>query len=176
MTRCEICGSAAKIRKVNLEGGTIEACFYCVPRTKVESRTKFVKRKQFENTINRPRKALIDNYASLIKSEREKNNLTQKEFAHKVEEHESIIVKIEQGTFRPNFAVARKIEQLFKITLVKQLEVKKEFVKSNYKKDNYKPKNKLDNIIHTENKKRPAHSIGCTIADYIKINKKQSKS
>lgn len=119
MSRCEICEREAETRRVNVEGAAIEACYYCMlgPRQKLAVR-KF----EVKNKILRPERVLVDDYAFLIKRAMEQRKMKPADLARKLNEKESIILKIEQGRFKPSLELARKIEILFEITLIKAAE------------------------------------------------------
>ena len=57
-------------------------------------------------------------YAIKVRAAREKSGMTQADFAKALNEKESIIQKLETGTFHPPISMARKLEKMLKITLV----------------------------------------------------------
>jgi len=89
---------------------------------------------------------LIDNYADVIKKKRESLGLTQKDFANKLNEKESIIHKIEVGAFVPTLSLARKLEKLLEVKLIEE-----------YKKEHEPLKRKREE--------------GFTLGDFIKLKK-----
>ena len=74
---------------------------------------------------------LAENYPELIKKKRESLNLSQKDFAIKINEKESIIHKIETGAFEPSLALAKKLEKMLNIKLIEEHEEKHEKFKRN---------------------------------------------
>lgn len=63
---------------------------------------------------------IVDNYASLVKEKREFMGLTQKDFAAKINEKESLVHKIEVGAFEPSLSLAKKLEKMLGIKLVEE--------------------------------------------------------
>jgi len=64
------------------------------------------------------KEGIIENYNEIIKKKRESLGISQKDFALKLSEKESIIHKIETGHFEPPFEMARKLEKILGIKLV----------------------------------------------------------
>lgn len=88
-----------------------------------------------------------DDLGEIIKKEREKRDLKQEELAKMLAERESVIHKLESGTFEPSLELARKLEKFFKIKLIEQHE--------------------------EEHTKQPATAdSGPTIGDFVKIKKR----
>ena len=65
---------------------------------------------------------LVDDYPQIIKKSRESIGLTQKDFANKINEKESVIHKIETGTLEPSLELAKKLEKFLKIKLIEEHE------------------------------------------------------
>ena len=63
---------------------------------------------------------LVENYPDIIKKKRESMGLSQKDFANRINEKESIIHKIEIGAFEPQLSLARKLEKILGIKLVEE--------------------------------------------------------
>ena len=72
---------------------------------------------------------LVEGYPDIIKKRREAIGLSQKEFAGRVNEKESLIHKIESGNFEPELALAKKLEKAFGVKLVEEHEEKHESFK-----------------------------------------------
>ncbi|MBT3464299.1 TIGR00270 family protein, partial [archaeon] len=66
---------------------------------------------------------IVKNYASLIRTKREQMNLKQEEFAKMLTEKESIIHKIESGTYKPSISMAKKIERQLGLKLREEIEI-----------------------------------------------------
>ena len=63
---------------------------------------------------------LVENFPEIIRKKRESLGLTQKEFAAKINEKESIVHKIETGNFIPPLSLAKKLEKVLGIKLVEE--------------------------------------------------------
>ena len=73
-------------------------------------------------TQNQPEEVelLVENFNDLIKNSRESQGMTQKEFAKKINEKESIVHKIETGSIKPSIQIARKLEKTLNIKLIEK--------------------------------------------------------
>lgn len=123
-----MCGANTKLWKTMIEGTQMNVCRDCSKFGKILSavRPEPVKSKS-ETRKPLPQgpeiiQVISEDYAKKIRLAREQLNLTQKEFAQKINEKESIIHKLETSSFEPNMALARKLEKALKITLVEQHE------------------------------------------------------
>ncbi len=137
-----------------IEGTEMQVCRDCSRFGKVLGEIKFEQRKDKKQQRPNPPpdraeiiQAINEDYPKMVKEGREKLNLTQKEFAQKINEKESLIHKIETGNFEPNLALARKLEKILNIKLVEQKELESSW-SNEQKKDSF------------------------TIGDFIKIKKK----
>ena len=102
--RCKGYGNSVEIKKPSLEEGVLRQK---VPRKiYVEDKVKFV----------------IEGAGSIIKSVREKKELTQKQFAKMVGIKESVIHKIETSILKPEISVAHKIERILDVKIVEDYE------------------------------------------------------
>jgi putative transcription factor len=63
----------------------------------------------------------VEGFGEIIRSARERLGLTQEELANLVHEKVSIIKKLEAGSFRPPIELARNIEKVLKIRIVREL-------------------------------------------------------
>lgn len=89
------------------------------------------RRKQLPRASQRTRRAdifetierldFVDGFGEMIRSAREKLGLTQEELAGLVHEKVSVIKKLEAGAFRPPIELARNIERVLKIRIVREL-------------------------------------------------------
>ncbi len=61
---------------------------------------------------------VVADFAARIRNAREKSGMTQKDFAMRINEKESIVQKLEAGSFVPPISMAKKLEKLLKIALV----------------------------------------------------------
>jgi putative transcription factor len=133
---CPICGSIiwGKGQRVIIEGAKITVCHNCaqhgikiqkppksvqVKRTYSQDRRSSPKRK----IINRGLKddlELIPDYAKKIRNKRNSLGLNQDQFAQKLNEKPSLLRRIETGKVEPNIKLAKKIEEVYKIKILKK--------------------------------------------------------
>lgn len=90
------------------------------------------------------------NYASLLRQIREKQGLSQEDFARSLQEKESIVAKWEQGRIRPSVEVARRLEKILGVSLVVE-EVEQPFEKD-----------------------KSARGDSLTLGDFMKVRKKNA--
>lgn len=151
---CDLCGKTIEsLAKAIIEGVQLDVCSDCAKFGKVISQPRRPSakeqvariKKQYEKKEERI-ELLVDDYANLIKRKRESMGMSQKDFAAKISEKESIVHKIETGSFEPDLALARKLEKSLGIKLTEAYEEK-----------------------HEDSKK--TKSEGFTLGDFIKLNK-----
>jgi putative transcription factor len=64
----------------------------------------------------------VENFRTLIRKAREERGMSQKDVARQLNERSSVIAKLESGKMSPTIGLARKLEHLFKITLLEEAE------------------------------------------------------
>ena len=158
MASCDMCGKEGILAKVDVEGAILDLCKGCTKFGKIITPPRRILKKSEKEKIrpvNRQRapptemiQVIVSNYGSLIRKIRQKLDLTQEEFAKKINEKESMVAKMEKEQFRPSISLARKLEKILKIKLVEEHEEKK--------------------IISGEQR----NSKGFTMADFIKDKRK----
>ncbi len=129
MGNCEICGKRFdNLEKAIVEGVLINVCHDCSKFGKVITIKKPLIEPERIISVQRKEETedIVDNYAELIKQAREKKGLKQEELAMNIAEKESIIHKIETGSLKPSFKLARKLEQFLGIKLIELQEEKKD--------------------------------------------------
>ncbi|MBT3405744.1 TIGR00270 family protein [Candidatus Woesearchaeota archaeon] len=137
MPSCDMCGKEGNITKSIVEGTEMEVCQGCAkfgksPAPKAKFKPKFHNKPRVRSPIPRDQENLkiVENYAEVIKSKREKMDITQEQLAKKVFEKESIVTKMESGHFKPSIRLARKLQKLLTVKLIEKDEAKKVDVKS----------------------------------------------
>ncbi|MBI4146103.1 TIGR00270 family protein [Candidatus Woesearchaeota archaeon] len=117
MPNCELCGKETQLMTAIVEGTKLNVCQNCGKYGKVLATPRIAKKVETP-AATQPSETIVENYAKLIREAREKQGLTQEEFAKNLNEKESIIHKLENGTYTPPITLARKLEKMLKITLV----------------------------------------------------------
>lgn len=155
---CDLCGKTTEQTfKTQIEGVDLGVCKDCSKFGKVISEVRRPSAKEQIEKIkkkheaqrqerNEPVTLIVEDYSSLIKKKRESMNLSQKDFALKINEKESVIRNIETGSFEPPIELAKKIEKFLRIKLVEDYE-------ENFQKE------------------KSGKKIGFTLGDFIKVKK-----
>lgn len=118
MADCELCGRDDSLSVVLVESTKLKVCSSCskygnvidVPVVMVGERPK--------PKLAVGDEVVVEDYFIIIKKKREDMKMAQKEFASKLNERESTIAKIEQGSFVPTIGLAKKIERILGVRLV----------------------------------------------------------
>ncbi|HLC60487.1 MAG TPA: multiprotein bridging factor aMBF1 [Candidatus Nanoarchaeia archaeon] len=155
---CDLCGKVGEqLSRTLIEGVELTVCGACskfgkviaeVKRYSPKEQHKMIQRAQPQASKEEKIQILVEDYADLIKKRRESVGLSQKDFAMKLNEKESMIHHIETGAFEPTLEMARKLERILGIKLVEEHEEKHQMQKTK------------------------AES-GFTLGDFIKIKKTQ---
>ena len=133
---CPICGSViwGKGQKVLMEGAKITVCEVCAkygkkitgsqPTSKMkfhdEKRREHARKGSFNKRTDMSEVELVSDYAKKIKNIRNARGLTQEQFAQKINEKPSLLRRIESGKAEPTIKLAKKIENFYKIKLLKK--------------------------------------------------------
>lgn len=129
---CEMCGSKESVLKAVIEGTEMYVCIGCSRFGKVINEVKkpFVKAKKTAKIMAETKEELVriivPNYSQLIRDKRENLGLSQKDFAKKINEKESLVHNIEISRFEPSIKIAEKIEKFLCIKLIEEYIEKKE--------------------------------------------------
>jgi len=122
---CDLCGKTEeRLLKALVEGVELNVCPACgkfgkvIGHVKKEIPKAVHKRAEPEEKIE----LLVEDYASIIKNKRESMGLNQKEFALRINEKESIVHKIETGSFTPPVSLAKKLEKILGVKITEQHE------------------------------------------------------
>ena len=129
---CEMCGKAGPTLLAEVEGSELRVCPECANLGTIITREKKKKPQQvkIENVLEVRKKRmtprdvltgaeweLIRGYGKAIVRARQKMNLTQKEFAEKLNERKSTIAKLESEEFYPDPKLIGKLEHFLHIKL-----------------------------------------------------------
>ena len=132
---CDICGAKIVGRPyiALVDGVEMVLCASCYLKLSRSGRAKLIRIGELsegeEKTkrIRRRRKykvtyEVVEDYADKITSARIKKGLSLKELAQKLRISENMLRKIEQGRFKPNIDLARKMESILSIKLLEPTE------------------------------------------------------
>ncbi|MBS3124709.1 TIGR00270 family protein [Candidatus Woesearchaeota archaeon] len=119
MAVCELCGKEAPLISAIVEGSQMDVCMPCGKFGKVVRKpTQAAHARKASIPIKEIIETVTADYAAKVRQAREKSGMTQADFAKALNEKESVIQKLETGTFHPPISMARKLEKMLKITLV----------------------------------------------------------
>ena len=125
-----MCGQPiqGKAYRVIIEGAEMilcERCFRSV-KAKLAPPKKEEKPKPSKQKVARKRKVveevIVEDYAKRVREARERLGMSRRELGMKVGEHETIIKRIELGRLQPDLELARKLERVLGIQLIKKVE------------------------------------------------------
>lgn len=121
MSYCELCGSeiTGTSYSIVVENVVMNVCRSCSKHGKPHAAKKQKKPKE-EFKINLPR--VRNDYSKVIKDAREKLGLSYDEVGNKIEEVGSVVKLLEQGKFKPDPELAKKIEDSLGIELIEDSE------------------------------------------------------
>lgn len=107
-----------------IEGAVLTVCQQCSglgnvigkvsPPQRPSKKTNEQVAKDIEITI------IAGDYPSRIRKAREQLHLSQHDLAQKINEKESLLAHLENGTIRPSMSLTRKLEQLLSIRLIEK--------------------------------------------------------
>ena len=141
---CELCGKPIKFyHEVMIEDSILRVCDDCVKYGKeIKKKNKSnvigpanvsltnnvqIQRPVVHSPKSAPRKQrleeqddidLVENYGEIIRKKREEMNLSQEDFAKKLQEKKNLIAKIEREEIKPDLQTARKIEKMLGVKLL----------------------------------------------------------
>ena len=125
MSECTLCGKRVDaLNKIELEGAIVSVCDNCVKFGRaVEARLyRHMTRKIQLAELADNNTMLADDYGARVKKAREAKDLTRTEFAHVINERESVIKRIEAQSMQPGDRLAKKIERFLEIKLKEKYE------------------------------------------------------
>lgn len=121
---CELCGKKTDLYETIIEGTKLDVCMNCSSFGEVIGKKRLAEDTKKDKTIISTRafpeekEIIVEDYANIIKTAREKKKLTQEELARAIAEKESIIHKIESGQIMPQMKTIKKFEQFLRIRLM----------------------------------------------------------
>ena len=130
-----MCGAETDLVRAIIEKVQMNVCPKCAAFGRVLKSpvSKAVSAKNaVEDDIPEVVESIAENYADIVKSAREKTDFKQEDVARRINEKVSVIHQVESGHFKPNIALARKLEKFFHISLVEQITLEKNKKKENH--------------------------------------------
>ena len=117
---CEMCGREGVLYKTLIEGTELSLCEKCGKFGKVLQPVRTFEAPKLKRQIQKTEvvEVLVSDFSQKIKSAREKLGLTQKDFAKRINEKESIMHNLETGHYTPTIDVAKRYEKILNILLV----------------------------------------------------------
>jgi len=114
---CELCGKeiTGKSFVIEIDSVVMKVCWPCSKHGKLYEPKK-LKQKPEEFRFRLP--TVRSDYSKVIKEARKKLDLSEEELGSKIEEDSSVVKLLEQGKFKPDPTMARKIENSLGIKLV----------------------------------------------------------
>ncbi|MFX0007799.1 MAG: multiprotein bridging factor aMBF1 [Candidatus Hermodarchaeota archaeon] len=133
---CPICGSIiwGKGERILLEGARITVCHNCAQHgikiqktpTNTQAKNTYPDNKKLAPKRQSVKKdsinslEIIPDYAKKIKAKRSSLGLNQDQFAQRLNEKPSLLRRIEAGKVEPTIKLAKKIEDVYKIKILKK--------------------------------------------------------
>lgn len=128
MATCEICGKTVnRTKKIKIDRVVLEVCDQCavygepvedtaVPTSTAVQTQRIFSQKKPEKIIEEEY-VLVDDYPERVRKARQQLGLEQKDLARMINEKQSVISKIESGSFQPDDTIVKKLEKTLKISL-----------------------------------------------------------
>jgi len=127
--QCDLCGKEDILFNAVVEGTNVRACKSCASFGTIKGqvtkpiRKKEAQKKQAPIVVARDDEEVLEyireDYATIIRNARERKGLKQEDFAKILREKESIVHKLETGSYEPSIPLANKLEKILNIKLVK---------------------------------------------------------
>ncbi|MBS3152794.1 TIGR00270 family protein [Candidatus Woesearchaeota archaeon] len=118
MVNCELCGSESVLFSAFVEGIKLRVCSNCKKFGKVIEEPIVKKHERIINIKNEVVDCITDDFSVIVKNSRESRGLSQHDLANSINEKESLLSKIEQGSIKPSIKLARKLERFLGLKLV----------------------------------------------------------
>jgi putative transcription factor len=140
MAACDMCGKEDLLFITEIEGTRLTVCKNCSSYGKIlkkhDIKAPLPQSKGSKRSVpaSEEKPEVIQTIKSdaylLIKKKRESMGPKQEDLARKLAEKESIIHKIESGSYSPSIDLARKLERYLGLSLIEEVEITKMEMKS----------------------------------------------
>jgi putative transcription factor len=133
-----MCGKELpSLRRATIEGTTMHVCGDCVKygveqagaKTEVTGRSRTTTAMESRAARSRTRdvfadmpEELVEDYGERVRQARQKLGLSIEDVGKKINERQSELAKLEQGTYHPPDTLVRKLERFFNIKLMEKPE------------------------------------------------------
>ncbi len=153
---CDLCGKTVSLVQAIIEGTELSVCESCARHGKIvrkqtyaqsisSQKTEHQKQTQSNNISQERIKPqvqetildIVKEYAHLIKESREKQALTQEDFAKQLSEKVTLLQKIESGGVKPTIALAKKLEHALHIKLIEEVKEETEYESPKMKRNTF---------------------------------------
>lgn len=132
---CDMCGKEAQLFLADIESTKMNVCRGCgsfgriirkaapIPAAAAEKK----KPEEPSPDIEEPEimEMIVEDYAAKIRNKRESMGMKQEDFAKLIKEKVSVLQNIEKGKLDPSIKLAKKLENILKITLIEEVEDRK---------------------------------------------------
>ena len=120
---CELCGKKGEMYRAVVEDSQMTVCNACSKYGHVTGKVRQVVevKKKPKQAKEEPVEVVVSNFGELLRKKREQDGMSQKEFARKIAEKESILHKMETGSLVPTMETARKLERMLSLKLVEEI-------------------------------------------------------
>ena len=139
-----MCGKETQLFKAEIEGAVLKVCRSCsrfgkiLSRIKSEEEIKQQKKLQKQHEVREAAKEqkpeeiemVAGDFSKIIRQKREQLGLNQEDFAKKINEKQSLLHKMETGSFKPSLDKAKKLEKILRVTLTETMTLKHEAVEA----------------------------------------------
>ena len=142
MTSCEMCGHITEdLQRAIVEGTMLLLCDKCAKFGEVvqfkrpsddivDKRLAFRRTSRFaSSTVSGYREEeeiVVDDFFKIVKNARDQTGKTQDDVAKDLAEKVSVLRGVESGSMVPSMQLAKKLEQYFRIQIIKKLNIKEE--------------------------------------------------
>lgn len=133
MAQCDLCGKETELVQAEIEGTEMSVCRACAQHGTIKDpaipkKAKSIKKSLHKKPAHEPAletvESIVPDYGQKIRKAREKLGLNQEDFAKKINEKESLLHKMETGSFEPSLPSAKKLEKILGIKLIERVEEK----------------------------------------------------
>ncbi|MFH1399635.1 MAG: multiprotein bridging factor aMBF1 [Candidatus Woesearchaeota archaeon] len=127
--QCELCGSEIEAPiSVDVDGALLGVCGKCSRFGKVIKHARVIApaRPVPKKIVPaEPEFVVVADYAKRIRNKREEMGLKQEDFAKLIHQRESLLGKLENGSFEPSIDMCKKLENILSIKLIEEYKEEK---------------------------------------------------